>query len=268
MDINSNAITLINESKNDKKLIDLDNTKENEKRTGFTFIKKKVNNPNKELKYEEYNLILDELEKISSELILLIDKSKDNKEMLYDLLEQRGICLGNIIQIKFLYLNGKNYSEYLNLIENCLFYAKKCGKNNSSIKWYNDALELKQKIEDAKWNIDKDSSYNVNKSLSILDNYFNRENKMDFINYILEEWPYNGYNKFFRNSYYDWDTPNKELIEFLSNKYHPDSYPKNTQEEIYKYKIMENITQKLNNILEEMTPEPSTSFSQRKYILK
>ena len=141
-------------------------------------------------------------------------------------------------------------------------------KNNSSIKWYNDALELKQKIEEAKWNIDKDSSYNVNKSLSILDNYFNRENKMDFINYILEEWPYNGYNKFIRNSYYDWDTPNKELIEFLSNKYHPDSYPKNTQEEIYKYKIMENITQKLNNILEEMTPEPSTSFSQRKYILK
>ena len=268
MDINSNAITLINESKNDKKLIDLDNTKENEKRTGFTFIKSKVNNPNKELKYEEYNLILDELEKISSELVLLIDKSKDNKEILNDLLEQRGICLGNIIQIKFLYLNGKNYSEYLNLIENCLFYAKKCGKNNSSVKWYKEALELKQKIEEAKCNIDKDSSYNVNQTLSILDNYFNRENKMDFINYILQEWPYNGYNKFVRPSYYDWDTPNKELIEFLSNKYHPDSYPKNTQEEIFKYKIMENITQKLNNILEEMTPEPSTSFSQRKYILK
>lgn len=78
---------MINESKNDKKLIDLDNTEENEKRTGFTFIKSKVNNPNKELKYEEYNLILDELEKISSELVLLIDKSKDNKEILNDLLE-------------------------------------------------------------------------------------------------------------------------------------------------------------------------------------
>ena len=269
IDINSNAISLISESKNEKKLINIaPNRNFLINNSGFTFLKKRVNVPNKNLDYEEYNLILDELEKISSELQLLIDKSKNDKGLLNDLLEQRGICLGNIIKIKFLYLKGKNYLDYLNIIENCLFDAKRCGKNNSSVKWYEDALELKGKIEEAKFNDDKNSSYNIDKAFAELDDYFKLDNKLKFINYILEEWPYNGYNKATRPSFYDWDNLNRELIEFLSNKYHPDLYAKNTQEEIYKYKVMENIAQKLNNILKEMQLDTPGENNEMKFILK
>ena len=93
---------------------------------------------------------------------------------------------------------------------------------------------------------------------------------MIFINYILKRWPYEGYNIQTRPSFYEWDNPNRELISFLSGKYHPDSYPQNTEEEKYKYKIMECISQRLNNLLEEMTPEKGDNpeDGERKYILK
>ena len=265
--INSNAISLINESKKEKKLIDVNS----EIGSGFTFIKKKLNawnNENTSLNNDDYNLILDELEKILSELDLLIKKSQGNKEINVDLLEQQGICLGSIVKIKFSLLNGKNYREYLMLIDRCIFNAKRCGKDNLSTKWFQDVKSLKEEIENKKNNFDKELSTDIKEEIKDMDKKFNQNDKMIFINYILERWPYDGYNNQTRPSFYDWDTINRELISFLWRKYHPDSYPQNTQEEKYKYKIMECISQRLNNILEEMTPENDEISGERKYLLK
>ena len=269
-EINSNAIALINKAEKEKQLIeplsnDLNKSIPDGWGSGFTFLKKKINADNKYLEYDEYNLILDELEKICSELIPLINKSP--KEKKNDLIEKQSICLGNIVKIKFSYLKGEKYNEYLQLIKQCLFNAKNYKKNNSETKWYQDALKLKKEIEEAKIASEQEISSNIEKILNNIDDLFNKENKMEFINYILDNAPYKGYNKNTRPPFYNWDVINKELIEFLAKQYHPDSYPQETQEEIANYRIIESISKKLNNLLDGMTPQ-DPSYVKRTYILK
>ena len=268
-EINTNAIAIINKAQDEKRLIEpLMNDKNQiieRWGTGYTFLKNKINADNKFLKYDEYNLILDELERISSELMVLIKQS--NKDKQNDLMEKQCICLGNIVKIKFCFLKGQKYREYLTLIDRCIFFAKNCKKDDNNIKWYQDALKLKQEIEEKMKMSDKEISLNIEQILNNLEELFKQENKMGFINYILDNAPYKGYDKNTRPPFYNWDTVNRELIEFLSKQYHPDLYPQDTVEERINYKIIENISKKLNNILEQMTPDESM-FDKRKYILK
>ena len=273
-DINSNAIALIIKLKKDKTIINspLENNQNLEIikawETGFTYIKNKINIDNKTLTNDEYNIILDEFQKMSSELEILITQSNENEEIQTDLLEQQSICLANIIKIKYSYFKGQCYSDYLQTMNKCLFYASRCNKDNSSVKWYQDALKLKNEIEEKNNNENKIIMHNIQEEKNTIDSYFNQNDKINFINYILEKWPYKGYNKYNRPSYYNWNTINKELITFLSGQYHPDSYPNNTQEEKYKYAIIEYISARLNNILINLTPDHSGVFGGRQYVLQ
>ena len=259
-EINSNAISLINQAKNERRLIEplLNNNNKMflqgfKEGTGFTYLKNKVNLENKLKNYDEYNLILDELEKISFSLSLLIKQA--NEEMKNNIFEELGICLGNIVKIKFSFLKGQKYTEYLKLIDRCLFFANSCNKNNLNVKWYKDALELKQEIENKNNYSEQEIINNIENKLNEIDNLFNQNNKLEFINHILENYPYKGYDKHTRPSYYDWNSINMELITFLSKQYHPDNYPQDTQEEKCTYRIIVSISKKLNNLLEEWTPE-------------
>lgn len=261
--INSNAISLINQAKNEGRLIgplpNNDNrnfVEEFKAGTGFTYLKIRVENQLKN--FDEYNLILDELEKISFELTLLIKQA--NEETKNKIFEELGICLGNIVKIKFSYLNGQKYTEYLKLIDRCLFYASSCNKNNPNVKWYNDALKLKQEIENKNNNSEREIINHIEDKLNEIDNLFNQNNKLEFINHILENYPYKGYDKHTRPSYYDWNSINMELITFLSKQYHPDSYPQDTQEEKCTYRIIVSISKKLNSLLEEWTPENKMTY--------
>ena len=197
--------------------------------------------------------------------MVLIKQS--NKEKQNDIMEKQCICLGNIVKIKFCFLKGQKYREYLTLIDRCIFFAKNCKKDDNNIKWYQDALKLKQEIEEKMKMSDKDISLNIEKILNNIEELFKQENKMGFINYILDNAPYKGYDKNTRPPFYNWDTVNRELIEFLSKQYHPDLYPQDTVEERKDYKIIENISKKLNNLLEQITPDESM-LDKRKYILK
>ena len=117
-EINSNAISLINKSKKEGKLISHINNdifnpikKWGEEDTGFTYLRQKVSIENKMLSNDEYNLILDELERIYLELKSQIELLEEEQKK--DIAQQLGICLGNIVKIKFSFLKGKKYSEYL-----------------------------------------------------------------------------------------------------------------------------------------------------------
>ena len=178
-EINSNAISLISQSKNEKKLIGSLSKNQIISYTGFTFLKNKVNISDEFLTNDEYNLILDELEKIKSRLKLTIKPPSVNLEK--DIMEEKAICLANIVKIKFLYLKGQKYHEYLKNIDDCMFFAGKCGKNNSENKWYQEILELKTEIE-KKQSISP--SIEFQETLKEIDSYFNKSNKMEFINYI------------------------------------------------------------------------------------
>jgi hypothetical protein len=262
-EINSNAISLIDKSKKERKLISHINNgifnsielwgEDIKESTGFTYLKNKVNIENKMLSIDEYILILDELERIYLELKSQIEFLEEDQKK--DLAQQLGICLGNIVKIKFTFLKGKKYSEYLKYLQWCLFYAKMSENNNESFKWYKDALELQKEIEEKKHNISKQIISDIEEELNIIESYFRKPNKIEFINYILEKWPYKGYNKSTRPSEYDWNTINVELINFLSIQYHPDSYPQETKEEKLYHKIVLKISQLLNQFSNEITPQ-------------
>ena len=127
--------------------------------------------------------------------------------------------------------------------------------NNENFKWYQDALELKKEIEAKKQNMSLQIISDIEEELNIIDSYFSKENKIEFINYILEKWPYKDYNKSTRPSEYDWNTINEELITFLSKQYYPDCYPQETKEQNFYHRIVVKISQLLNQILNEMTPQ-------------
>ena len=272
-DINTNAISLINKSKEEKTLINDDLLKDNifnkELETGYTYLYNKINikTINQFLNNDELNIILDELERINSELELLISQSKDNEEIQKDLFEQQAICLGNIVKIKYSYFKGTLYTDYLKLIQYCLFYAEKCNKNNSAVKWYQDALDLKNEIEDKYKNENKSKIYNTEEEINKIDYYFKQNNKMPFINYILENWPYKGYDKNSRPTDINWDSINQKLIYFLSKQYHPSLYPHKTPKEKHIYEIMKCISQRLNNMLDKITPRNSGTLDKKLYFL-
>ena len=260
-EINSNAIALIKKSQKEGSLIDnLENPISKsfikwgeDDGTGFTYYINKVSIENKILNSDEYNLILDELERIFLELKLQIDSLDDEQKT--GIAQQLGICLGNIVKIKFSFLKGKKYKEYLKYLEWCLFYAKMSGNDNESFKWYKDALELQNEIKEKKLDMSKQIMINAEEELNKIESYFRKPNKIEFINYILEKWPYKDYNILTRPAELDWNTINQPLISHLSNQYHPDCYPQETQEENFYHRIVVKISQLLNQILNEMTPQ-------------
>lgn len=255
-EINSNAISLIKKSQKEGKLIHelknniLDPKKWEGEGTGFTYFINKVDIEKRMLSNDEYNLILDELERIYLELKSQIELLEEEQKK--DTAKQLGICLGNIVKIKYSFLKGKKYAEYLKYLDLCLFYAKMSGNNDESFKWYNDALELQEEIKKKNQSMNQKIISNVEEELNIIESYYRNPNKIEFINYILEKWPYKNYNKSIRPAQYDWNTINEELIEFLSKQYYPDSYPQGTQEEKYLHRIIVKISQLLNEILNEM----------------
>ena len=263
--INTNAFLLINFSKQEKKLIDplSSNDKLNHYKnimksgeTGFTYLNNLVNVENEELNYEDYNLILDELNKIVNEIFLQL-KETQNEDRKKELYEGKGICLGNIAKVKYIYQKGIEYEKYKKLLDDCLECAKLCKKDNNNCEWYKEALDLLKGIEgiiNANLNNEEEELNNeIEHELEQI-NYYFHSSKQRFIDYILEEHPYNGYDKNTRDIQYKWDNIERDLnlLAFLIGKYKPDNYPNKTKEEKKRYKIIVSISQKINNIYDEI----------------
>ena len=255
--INSNAISLINNSNKKKSLIriinrnNLKNLVNNWGETGFTYPYKSINPDNQELSHDDFNLILDELGRIHDEIANKLEKPEYSNST-NELLEEKGICLGNMAKIKFIYQKGTEYQRYKKLIENSLKCAELCHQNIDDCNWYTEALKILNDL-DAKIKenvIDEEEIMKIiQPKIEYIDKIYDASNER-FIDCILSDFPYNGYNKETRPKDYDWeDYTDKNLIEFLRKQYNPDNYPQKTKDEIIRHRIMVNISQKLNSIL-------------------
>jgi hypothetical protein len=260
--INSNAFLLINLSKQKQKLIDT-NISGNDERvinlldswgTGFTYKDDLLNLNKRSLSDEDYNIIYDELERMYNEINEQIKKEEkkenndDNKKR--ELIEEKCICLGNMAKIKLKYQKEKDYSKYNILIEKCIECASLCSKDNDDCEWYKEALELQKEIklkDKIKTDDEKEIMKEVQKQIDILSNTFEC-NEIRFIDEVLSNFPYDGYNKYNDNSFNIDKEITIEQIEFLIKKYDTDKYPNNTKEEKIRYKIIVFISQKLNEI--------------------
>ena len=253
---------LIHLSKQKKKLIDNDlernveriiNTVENGE-TGFTYKNDLLDLNNKNLNYEDYNLIYDELETQLNEILMKLGKDEDhyddrkNKE----LLEQKGICLGNMAKIKLKFQKKTDYSQYKKLIDNCIHCARLCSKKSDDCDWYKEALELQKeiKLKDDNHENEEEIMKEYKKQIKNLDYSLEIDNER-FIEEILANFPYDGYNKD-NNPFNNNEEITIDQIDFLIKKYDPEKYPKNSKKEKILYEIIVYIAKKLNEIKSKM----------------
>ena len=86
-----------------------------------------------------------------------------------------------------------------------------------------------------------------------IDQIFNqRKNNIEFINLILKKLPYKGYDKD-KDNKKDFTKESQELLFYLKNKYSPNEYTFNPEDEDsqLKYCLIEYIDEFLNRLYEE-----------------
>ena len=225
-DINSNIILLCEDALKKKKLI--------MNHSGFSEILKKITN-------EEFQIVLETYEKMLPEY-----RNKKNSE--------EAIILANMIKINFELLGYTNYRLYSKWAEDCEFIAKKL-KIGKEVEWYSDFCktynDLKKKYrliteEEMKRKIKEKYS----KEFEEIDDKFATSSTEDFIDYILKTNPYEGYEEDLENNSRNFSEVNHELIFYLAERYHPNhyKYQEDDEQSQLRYCLIETIDSLLNKL--------------------
>jgi predicted nuclease with TOPRIM domain len=119
------------------------------------------------------------------------------------------ICLANIIKISFSLLGYAHFKRYIELGEKCELYAKDSDSGiNKNEDWYKEFLDIMKRINELAEqdsNTEEEMKEKIKKKYKkkfdeIDSKYTNRRNDNEFIDYILELMPYNGYEEDKRNN--------------------------------------------------------------------
>ena len=216
--------------------------------------------------FQKYKIVLKQYEKILSEI--------QNSSEFNNNTKKEAICIANIIKIND--LMGQLDNKKATLLSNanrCNYILKEQKKKNKNInafekeKWYIEFINLYKKLKEKEpkyeeYHVLYEKLKNIKKKdenkktygdkFDELEKEFNKKkSNIDFINFILKNYPYDGYiedknNKgedFFKNY-------SRELVNYILEKYHPDNYNNykiSENEEIqFKYCIFHDINRKLN----------------------
>ena len=237
-DISSGAFLLCENSLNEDKLIESN-------MTGFTnsLYGLKLDTYDEQ---EKYQIVLSNYEKV---LIKLGDEMTIKK----------ALCIANIIKIGIKLLGDTNFKKYYKLGETCKFIVEKENIDKNK-KWYREFEKLfnemkddydmmKQKEEEMKKKIKAKYKNEFDK---IDAKYSKKKDNLDFIKYILQLKPYEGYEEDIKNknSKINFNIDSLELVRHLMLKYHPDNYDYSDEDEESQlnYCIIEYIDSYLNKI--------------------
>ena len=255
-EIKSGAILLLEDSLKEGKLI-------SSNKTGFTFgIKNLIFSPKDT--QEEFEIVLQNYENMLREFPQCNNSNLKGKKKAKNALESKpslkeAICIANIIKINVRFLGNNNYSRINELCKRCEFIASKL-KITEEQDWYKEFKEIYKEIKENQeimrlnWKEIKDKIRNDNiDEITILENkFFTKKNNMEYINFILENYPYEDYKKEEQKSI-DFTKESQELLDFLRGKYHIDnySYEDSDPKSQLKFYIMEIIHTNLNNMFNE-----------------
>ena len=227
-DINSYIILLCEDAIKFNKLISSG--------TGLTEKKKLLLDEN-----EKYQMILETYE----QMLPKYEGKGDKKE---------AIILANIIKINYRLLGNGNHNMYYKMAKRCEFIIKDI---NPKPDWYQEFSEIYEDLKD-KYSQDineKEMKEKIKKKYKTkfeeIDQIFNqRKNNIEFINLILKILPYKGYDK---DNKKDFTKESQELLFYLKNKYSPNEYTFNPEDEDsqLKYCLIEYIDEFLNRLYEE-----------------
>ena len=254
-DIKTGAILLLEDSIKTGKLIS-NNSGFTNQIYGLRFSKEE-----NRLKYE---IILQNYEKMLRELNQNLEipsnrastqSNKASTSQKFNIKE--AICIANIVKISFSFLSKSNYKRLIKLCEKCEIIARELDKKYED--WYIEFQEiynnilstyskLQENLRDVRDNIRnkyRDDFYEIEEKFN------KKKNNNEFIQFILDKYPYKGYENDKKSIKKDYPEE-QELLQFLRSKYHPDQYEiifGNEQSEKL-YCIVEKIESYLNNMFE------------------
>ena len=219
-EINSGAILLFDESLKSGKLISSNYTGLTKGLYGLKF--------DKDEDAEKYQIILNNYEAIFSEFM------QGKKSIPSEQKKKAAICIANIIKINFNFLGNSQYQRYIELGEKCKLFAD---DENAGIDknedWYQELMNMINEIKDLNKLIQevekmkKEIKAKYRKKFDEIDSKFaKKKNEQEFIDYILELRPYDGYEKDkSKNVLEDKKKEGHEnMVKYLINKYNPSSY--------------------------------------------
>ena len=160
------------------------------------------------------------------------------------------ICLSNISIIMWK-IFGYNNTNRMNQIKKYVEIAINYVRNNNSPnlnneKWFIESCNILDDINKRIKMRDEFEKYDEGKILKDLHERANKSH-IDFIKFVLDKYPYHGYQKIDDIESKFKKSPTS-FIRKLVIKYHPDRYPKNTQNEKNIYVIIHEISSILNNM--------------------
>jgi len=173
-------------------------------------------------------------------------------------IELEAICFSNIGKIMYRIFKNK---KKRNKIKGYVMQSVNLGlslmpKNVGKEKWYIEATNILQEIrnEEEREEEKNDDNYRMEmkKKKEQIFNELNEkklESNLSFIKFILNKYPYKGYTEINESEIEEqFHKDNRNFVKTLVVKYHPDRYPKGTDEEKEYYVIIHEISIILNGM--------------------
>ena len=180
-----------------------------------------------------------------------------NKSKLTPDIELEAICFSNIAKIMYrIFKNKKKIDKIKGYVSQSVNLGLSLSpKNVGNEKWYIEATNILQEIRDEELKEEEKNNdllrtemMKKEESIFLELNEKKKESNIAFIKFILEKYPYKGYKNDGKNIEEEFSKDNKNFIKTLVAKYHPDRYPKNTEEEKKHYVIIHEISVILNGM--------------------
>ena len=173
-------------------------------------------------------------------------------------IELEAMCFSNIAKIMYRIFKNKKKRDKIKgyVLQSVNLGLSLMPKNVGKEKWYIEATNILQEIrnEEQKEEEKKDDKYRaeMKKKKEAIFNELNEkklESNISFIKFILKKYPYKGCTKINESEIEEqFRKDNRNFIKTLVVKYHPDRYPKGTEEEKEYYVIIHEISIILNGM--------------------
>ena len=249
-EVKTGSILLLEDSIRQGILIKSNNTGFTQSAVGFKFSNKEET--------EKNEIILQNYEKMLREMNPKIELAPRKTISSPELSLKEAICIANIVKISHSFL-GKTNKRLISLCERCEFLAEQL--NITDKEWYKEFCGLYKEIKttldmiDAKeGDMKKQIKEKFKSKFSELESKFNKKKNKEFIDFILQKYPYKDYQEDIKNKRIDTSKINQDLLQYLRGKYHPDQYEHSSEDENsqFLYCIVEVIESYLNNLYENI----------------
>jgi hypothetical protein len=253
-EVKTGSILLLEDSIRKGQLIKSNNTGFTSSICGFKFTNKEET--------EKNEIVLQNYEKMLREMQTEIKLSPRKTIISPELSLKEAMCIANIVKISNSFL-GKTNKRLIDLCKRCEFLAKQLNIDEK-VEWYKEFCDLYKDIismfdnmEINKTDMRKKMREKHKQDFAELEKKFNKcnkKNQKEFIDFILQKYPYKDYKEDLQDKKINTSKINQELLQYLRGKYFPDRYEHSPEDENSQllFCIIEVIEAYFNNMYENI----------------